>query len=81
MLALTRGHDKSILIGEDVEVKILSFMMMDENNKWVKVKPTYPVQVTLGIQAPRSIKIMRKEAAEKAAADVDKMADKRQTAR
>lgn len=77
MLVLTRGHEKSILIGDNVEVIVTGFMMMDENNRWVKVKPTFPVQVTLGIKAPRSVNIMRGEAVEKAVKDVDKMVEDR----
>lgn len=77
MLVLTRGHDKAILIGDNVEVIVTGFMMMDSNGKWAKVKPTYPIQVQLGIKAPRSVNIMRKEAAKKAADSIDKMAEKR----
>ena len=77
MLVLTRGHDKAILIGDNVEVVVTGFMMMDNNGKWVKVKSTYPVQVQLGIKAPRSVNIMRKEAVTKAADSIDKMAKQR----
>ncbi len=78
MLVLTRGHEKSILIGDNIEVIVTGFMMMNENGKWEKVKPTFPVQVQLGFKAPRSVNIMRGEAVKKAVDDVDKMAKHRE---
>lgn len=77
MLVLTRGHEKSIFIGDNIEVIVTGFMMMNEDGKWEKVKPTFPIQVQLGFKAPRSVQIMRGEAMSKAVADVSKMAERR----
>jgi carbon storage regulator len=46
MLVLTRKPNQSIMIGDDIEVSVLS---------------TMGVKVRIGIQAPRSIPIFRKE--------------------
>ena len=46
MLVLSRGRDRSIMVGEDVEIKILDI----RGNS-----------VRLGITAPRSIAVHRKE--------------------
>lgn len=46
MLVLTRKKDESILIGDDIEIIVL-----DIN----------PAQIRLGIKAPRSMDIYRKE--------------------
>ncbi len=46
MLVLTRKEDQSIMIGDDIEVKVLS---LKEN------------QVKLGIIAPRSVAVHRRE--------------------
>lgn len=50
MLVLTRGKDQSIVIGEDVEVIVLGV-----ESKYVR----------LGVCAPRSIPVHRKEISEK----------------
>jgi len=50
MLVLTRRLDESILIGDDIEIKI------------VQVRGTGPQAVVrLGISAPRSVTVLRKE--------------------
>lgn len=50
MLVLTRRLDESILIGDDIEIKI------------VQVRGTGPQAVVrLGITAPRSVTVLRKE--------------------
>jgi carbon storage regulator len=46
MLVLTRKEDESIMIGDNIEIKVLE---LREN------------QVKLGIEAPRSIPVHRKE--------------------
>ena len=46
MLVLTRKSNQSIMIGDDVEVSVLSIM---------------GEKVRIGIQAPRSIPVFRKE--------------------
>lgn len=46
MLVLTRKVDESILIGEDINIKILSLSN---------------TQVKIGISAPRNLRILRKE--------------------
>jgi len=46
MLVLTRKVDESIIIGEDISIKILSLSGS---------------QVKIGISAPRSLRILRKE--------------------
>ncbi|MFC1734895.1 carbon storage regulator CsrA [Candidatus Hydrogenedentota bacterium] len=46
MLVLTRRHDESIMIGDDIEVKVLE---VRENH------------VKLGISAPRTVPVHRRE--------------------
>jgi len=46
MLILSRKHDESIMINDDIEIKIIS---IDEN------------KVKIGINAPKSVRIFRSE--------------------
>ena len=52
MLVLTRKEKESIIIGDDIEVRILGF---DKTNGHIRV----------GIKAPKHIRIFRKECLEK----------------
>jgi carbon storage regulator len=52
MLILTRKQNESIIIGEDIEVKILGIDIINE-------------KVFVGIKAPREINIVRNEIAGK----------------
>lgn len=46
MLILSRKHDESIMINDDIEIKIIS---IDEN------------KVKIGIEAPKNVRIFRSE--------------------
>ena len=76
MLVLTRKSNQSIMIGDDIEVSVLAIM---------------GEKVRIGIQAPRSIPVFRKEVyleiqseredePGKARAEVDEALDKLKTA-
>ena len=53
MLVLTRRLGQSILIGEDIEIKVLSFSEFLNKD-----------QIKIGIEAPKHIKILRSELAD-----------------
>jgi sRNA-binding carbon storage regulator CsrA len=60
MLVLTRQQEEALLIGDEVEVVITGFQAL-RNGHWVDVTPDEPIQVKIGIKAPRSVVILRKE--------------------
>ncbi len=51
MLVLTRAFDESIMIGDDIEIIIVEFKGFQADNRKVRV----------GIKAPRSVSVHRKE--------------------
>ena len=68
MLVLSRKKNQSIYIGDDIEIKVLSFeeeRILDENNKPIAVSYDKVIStvnhVRLGIKAPPNIKIDRKK--------------------
>ncbi len=50
MLVLTRGLDQSILIGDGIEIKIVAIKGTGDG-----------AAVRLGIEAPRNVRVLRKE--------------------
>ncbi len=51
MLVLTRAFDESIMIGDDIEIVIVDFKGFRADNRRVRI----------GIKAPSSVKVHRKE--------------------